>query len=540
VIPVTAEKIEEYGLTPAQVARELLRRRQMRNSIVGFAQNIDIPGAPLSASDDTLFLPVGSRIAAHHFLLMTALQETMTTDYGRLMVFMPPGSAKSTYVTVVGPTWYMGTFPGSEIILASHNVTLAQHHGSRGRNIVAQDSYIGAFGATISTGTTARENWELTNGSQYKSFGMISGVAGHRADGLVIDDPVRGRADAESKGVQDKTYAAYHDDLLTRLKPRAWVALVQTRWAYSDLAGRILPEDWNGESGKIMCRDGMLWNVICLPAKNTYPNIEDPLGRGVGEYIWPEWFDKKHWLQFEPRPGDPNSPNEKSWASLFQQRPRPDVGNQFEYEWVNWYDLKKHPKWLMLFTASDYALTDAAEEGTNPDFTEHGVGGLDEDGDLWLIDWWYGRNTPDITIDALLTLAKRHGVRNGFGEEGLIRRAIEPQFKMRQRIRKHYMNIRYLPHIGDKTAKFQSFRGIASAGKLHIPRCPWGERLVSHLCVFPDSRTPDDGPDVCALFGRGTENMIWSKEKITPERMRGLKFGSVEWLEYGTGNSAGK
>jgi hypothetical protein len=84
-------------------------------------------------------------LAAHHILLMQKLQETMEKKYGRLMVFMPPGGAKSTYCSVVAPTWYMGKYPGSQIILASYGTDLAKKHGSKGRMIVEQPHFMDAF-----------------------------------------------------------------------------------------------------------------------------------------------------------------------------------------------------------------------------------------------------------------------------------------------------------------------------------------------------------------------------------------------------------
>ena len=87
--------------------------------------------------------------------------------------------------------------------------------------------------------------------------------------------------------------------------------------------------------------------------------------------------------------------------------------------------------------------------------------------------------------------------------------------------------------MGKKVAKFQSFRGLASSGKLHVPRCPWGERLVNQLCVFP-GRAHDDGVDVCSGFGRGLDEMSWSSAKIPVMPKRGLKFGSWEWLCAGS------
>lgn len=538
---------DTISMTPEEAALRLVRRQRMRESLIGFAQNIDIPNAPVKDDQtmeefDQLMAQGGSLetgLAAHHILLMQKLQQTMEKPYGRLMVFMPPGGAKSTYCSVVAPTWYMGKYPGRQIILASYGTDLAKKHGAKGRIIVSQPNYIDAFNTTISKKTGAKEMWALNypgdetgerTGSEYMSGGLLSGITGNRANGVILDDPIKGRKDANSKTIRDATMEALEDDLQTRYVPGAWMILVQTRWHDEDVAGQLLPEDYDGESGLIDCRDGMQWEVINLVAKvETEKQAEqDPLGRAVGEYLWPEWFDAMHWKIYEPRPGDPNSPSERRWASLFQQKPRPDHGNQFEREWVNWYDIGQHPKYLNVYTASDYSVSDG--EG---DYTEHGVAGLDEHGDIWILDWWYGQNAPDITIDALLNLAKRWRAKQGFDEAGLIEKAIKPQFRMRMRQMEYYLDVQYLPTIGDKVARFQSFRGMASAGKLHVPNCPWGHRLVDQLCVFP-GRSHDDAVDVCSLFGRGLEEMIWSRELVPEEPEVGVKFGTWEWLTYGT------
>lgn len=529
-------------LTPEQASLELVRRKNMRESLIGFAQNIEIPGAPvrddqsLEDFDKVMALgrPIETGLSKHHILLMTKLQEWMTTPYGRGMIFMPPGAAKSSYGSVVAPCWYMGNNPGARIILTSYGTDLAKKHGTKARALVKQKAYQEAFGCTVSKDTGAKEMWALTNQSEYMSGGILSGITGNRANGVIIDDPIKGRAEADSKTVRERTIQAYEDDLKTRFLPKAWCVIIQTRWHAEDLGGSLLPEDYDGESGPIMCRDGMTWDVLNLVAKvETHKqSLDDPLHRRVGQYLWPEWFDEQHWRQYEPRPGDPNSPNPRTWAALYQQRPRPDTGNQFEREWVKWYDLGDHPKYLNPYSASDYSVSDG--EG---DFTEHGIAGLDQDGDIWILDWWYGQSPPDVTIDALLKLASKWHVTQGFDERGLIEKAIKPQFAMRSRQRKVYLSIDYLPTIGDKVARFQSFRGMASSGKLHVPRCPWGERLVNQLVAFP-GRSFDDAVDVCSLFGRGLEGMVWSRDKVPSKPQVGVKFGSWAWLTMGSDEAA--
>jgi predicted phage terminase large subunit-like protein len=313
------------NVSPQTAARELLRRRRGRDTLVGYANAVEIPGKP--ASDDPeswLFKPVETGVADHHLLLLQAFERAATRRHGRLMVFMPPGSAKSTYCSVVAPTYIMGKQPDRRIILASYGQDLARRHGRRARQVVKSPGFAALWGCGVSPSTSAADEWALTNGSEYLACGILSGITGNRAHGIVIDDPVKGREQADSPTIRAKTWDAYNDDLLTRLIPGGWVVLVQTRWHEDDLAGRILPKGYNGESGMIECNDGKTWEVINLPAQAERP--DDPLGRATGEYIWPEWFDAGHWDTFKRQ--------SRTWAALFQQRPRPDEGGIFKEAWL--------------------------------------------------------------------------------------------------------------------------------------------------------------------------------------------------------------
>lgn len=312
------------SVLPPAAARELLRRRRGRASLIGYANAIEIPGKPVGDDPDAwLFKPVETGVASHHALLLQAFERTINRRHGRLMVFMPPGSAKSTYCSVVAPTYFMGHRPDSRIILASYGSDLARRHGRRARQVVKSPGFASLFGCALSASTSAADEWALSNGSEYLAGGILSGITGNRAHGIVIDDPVRGREQADSPTIRDKTWDAYNDDLLTRLIPGGWLVLVQTRWHEDDLAGRLLPKGYAGESGMIECTDGKMWEVINVPAQCE--RDDDPLGRGVGEYLWPEWFDEGHWQNFRGQ--------SRTWAALFQQRPRPDEGGIFKEAW---------------------------------------------------------------------------------------------------------------------------------------------------------------------------------------------------------------
>jgi hypothetical protein len=556
--------------------------------VLDYANAIDVPGRPIGDDPDTEFFePVETTIAAHHRLILETMERISKTEHGRVMFFMPPGSAKSTYASVVFPSRYLGAQPNRKVILASYGDDLARKMGRRTRSIIRQKRYKAIFGCELTADSAAAQEFSLNNGSEYMSCGIMAGVTGNRAHGIIIDDPVRGREQADSPTIRDKTWASYEDDLKTRLIPGGWIALIQcmtgdtpvlmengrekplrdirpgdrvatydngvvseskvlnwtnqgsdriyeirmksgiivkanarhpflveedgerkwqrtatlkkgsailrvigangrtlnaprmdaisqrnakacacrittstgglavcdrlrsilsrgakricaiatglasrntngswpskaafvlsasnrphkrilarigtvscasiiatiakkfgvfsattatsqlgmerqrkscsprpntyeitkdevvdivesgiedvfdievertenfianglvshnTRWHEDDLAGRILPEDWKGESGPILCRDGNVWEVVCLQAKCEVQN--DPLGRKIGEYLWPEWFTEKHWAQFQN--------NVRTWTSLYQQLPRPLEGSLFK------------------------------------------------------------------------------------------------------------------------------------------------------------------------------------------------------------------
>ena len=67
---------------------------------------------------------------------MNSAARSGVTPGGRAMILMPPGSAKSTYCSVVLPTFLMGRQKDCRIILASYGTDLARKHGRRARAIV--------------------------------------------------------------------------------------------------------------------------------------------------------------------------------------------------------------------------------------------------------------------------------------------------------------------------------------------------------------------------------------------------------------------
>lgn len=521
----------EAQITPEQAAAELVRRRRARESLVEYARSVDIPGAPASDDPDgEIFKPVETSVALHHRVIMDAIQRTVEKPRGRLMIFAPPGSAKSSYASVVAPAWLMQKKPGYRIILASYALDIAVRHSRKARALCRQPRAQAVWPEPpkLSTDQKAADDWSLSNGSNFMAAGFQSGITGNRANGLLIDDPVKNREEADSETIREKVKEEFRESAKTRLIPGGWIILIQTRWHEEDLAGSILPEDYKGQSGPILCRDGQVWEVLNIPAKAEHP--DDPLGREPGEYLWPEWFPPEHWAEFE---SDPQG--KRTWAALFQQRPTNGEGLQFKREMFRRYDPSilpglpgGPPKNLLLCGASDNASKDGGG-----DYTEHAVGGLDANGDLYITDWWYGQKGTDVTIDASVALMARHRPIRWAHEAGPIDHAIGPALRKSMRERKPpiFTILEPMPSIKNKTIKLATLHAWAAAGRVWLPTGrEWAERLIEQLCAFPAGRY-DDGCDAAGLLARLLDKMVNARVESRETRPQLVPF-TTAWLEH--------
>lgn len=512
-------------LSQQAAAAELLRRRRARTSLAAFANAIDVPGRPLTSEEeegDWLFEPIETTLAAHHYLLLDNLERLVDPEHPmrQMMVFMPPGSAKSTYGSVVTPAYAMGRYAGTRIIMASYASPIALKQSRKVRAIARQPRFRPIFGAHLAPGNESVEAWALSNTSEYMAGGILSGMTGNRANGLIIDDPVKGRQDADSPTTRKKTREAYEDDLSTRLLPGGWALIIQTRWHEDDLSGGILPKDWSGESGLIAGRDGLEWFVLCLPA--VADRKDDPLGRPVGEPLWPEWFKGDHFARFQR--------NARTWSALFQQKPAPDSGDYFQADWFRYWE--KKPVGLRIYGATDAAVTDDRDSEGEPDYTEHGIFGVDAEGRIFVLDWWSGQTTSDVWVEAQLDLAKKWKPLMWFGESGVIRRATEPFLKRRMRERQIYQVLRWLASISDKPTRARGIQGRFSMGMVYLPAeslgYEWMPGLKAQLLGFPAAKF-DDKVDVMGLIGRGLD-AVQNGEEEEAAKPKAPQPGDIQWL----------
>lgn len=485
--------------------------------------------ARLSLDDWQAYLDPDHPPPRHARLLNRALEDVEAGKIKRLMIFMPPGHAKSSYASINFPSWFLGRNPTRTIIGCSHTDDLATAFGRRVRNIVRSDEFMDVFGFGIDPASTAANEWAVDTPNRrpgqlagvYKAAGVGGSITGRRGDLGLIDDPLKSREDAESKTIRNKQWEWYKSDFRTRLKPGAAIILIQTRWHLDDLSGRILPEDYDGRTGRITARDGEVWHVLSMPAVIETPHQAkyDPLRRKVGDVLWPEWYDAKHLAQEKITQGPRN------WSALYQQHPVPDAGGYFQRDWFKFYDIA--PTKLAIVGCSDYAVT---KDGG--DYTEHGVFGIDCEHRIYPLDWWSGQTTPETWVEAKLDLVHKWNPSLWVGESGVIRRSIEGLLMRRMQERNDWCRMEWLPPIGDKQARARGFQARAAGGFVLLPSGKeWAGRLLDQLLMF-DAGTYDDAVDVCSLLGRALDIAGFVSPPVERKRNEIEPFTEA-WLALG-------
>jgi len=227
-----------------------------------------------------------------------------------LIINCPPRHGKSEQVTIRLPPYLLEQDPTLRFITAAYNESLAKWFSLRSQRL-----YAGEIDPLMS----GAGDWLTDEGGGIRAAGVGTGVTGRGANVVLIDDPVKSRAEAISPAYRQAVWNWWLYDLSTRLEPGAIVVLTMTRWHHDDLAGRILASS-----------DAPLWHQVNLPALAEAD--DDPLGRESGEALCPDRFDEAALAKIKARLGD-------GFTALYQGRPTPDEGAIFQRGWFRRYNV---------------------------------------------------------------------------------------------------------------------------------------------------------------------------------------------------------
>ena len=470
--------------SPQHPAAILLERREKRRSLIAWARHC------------------GYEPAAHHRLIIEKLEAVASGLIKRLAIFLPPGSAKSTYSSVLFPPWFLAQRENASILCASHSASLATTFGKRCRNLIESNEKVLDF--SLAKDSQAADDWGTSHGCVYFCAGVGGRIAGHRADLGLIDDPIGSIDDADSQLHRDKVWDWYEWSFLPRLKPNAAVVVISTRWHEDDLMGRIV------------ARDGGKWEVIKVPME---AGTNDVLGRSPGDMLWPEYFNAEMVAEAKANP--------RKWQGAYQQEPTPETGDYFKKEWLIGYEPRNLPLALNIYCASDHACS--TKQANNVDSNLLMPFGVDEGSNIWILPdiWWKVADTGE-TVKEMLAMMQRRQPLAWISESEHIVKSIGPFLQERKMEEGIYTYVHELSAGKDKAAKARSIQGKMQMGKVFFPKyCPWWPKAEHELLTFPVG-VHDEFPDVLGCIGRFLAEKSVPRTKTVRKQTIDRTFG---WLK---------
>ena len=410
--------------------------------------------------------------AEHHRKIARALERISSGDCKRLIITMPPRHGKSMLISEYFPSWFLGNHPDKYVIFAAYAQEFADDFGRKVRNQLQDPLFKAIFPeCQISADSASASKFNTVQKGSYFAVGVGGPIVGRGAHLAIIDDPVKSREEIESDLFRRKQKDWYQSVMRTRMMPGGAIVIVHTRWHEDDLIGWVLGAHQHEK-----------WEVIDLPAIS-----ED------GKALWPEMYPIPELEILKDTLGM------REWNSQFMQNPVPESGDFFRREWFQFYDVP--PTGMYIYGASDFAVTDKGG-----DFTEHGIFGIDDKNNIYILDWWSGQTNSAEWINSMLDLHDQWKTMKWYGEAGVIRRAVEPQLAKRMEERKLYLNLEWMASMADKSARASNFQGRAANRKVFLPRkAHWASDLLSQLIRFP-AGLHEDKVDVCSLIGRGLQS----------------------------------
>lgn len=447
--------------------QELERREQAQSSLPHYAQ-FAIQVSP----------------AKHHVLICVYLDALLNDEFDELIINSPPGSAKSTYTSHALPAYFMGKFPDKNVILATHTSDLSERWSRKVRNTVASSGHNAVFPQSmLSQDSTAVSRWATTKGGEVLAAGVGGSILGFRADLGILDDPISGFEQAQSLTQLQKVHSWYETDFVTRLKPGAKTVLICQRLSPNDLAGYLIARNALNPTKR--------QRVLILPMEADA--TDDPLGRQLGERLWPEWYT--------PEMVEDAKRDEFKWKTLYQQKPPSETGS-----WVAPSECRFRSSPQITPEVPVYGMSDLALSVNSGDYTVHFIVAIDHNGDWDIIDASRERVDPDASATRLVSFCAAYSPTEWLIDDDNASKVFMPLVATRARQTGTLVPWKPMPMRGqNKETRAAPLRGQFKRGKVYMPRdahfTPW---LLHEIASFPNAMGEgvDDGIDALALLGR--------------------------------------
>jgi predicted phage terminase large subunit-like protein len=397
---------------------------------------------------------------------------------------IPPQHGKSELFSHWTPVWFLKKFPWKKVGLASYEMGYASEWGGKAKETIEENG--DELGLHLTQDTKAKGRWRLRGygGGMYVA-GIGGPFTGRGFDLIIIDDPVKNDTEALSPVYRKRNWNWYRSVARTRLAPGGSIIVIMTRWHEQDLVGALTgnaPQDAEEEEKTIVEEDvkADAWEVINLPA---LAEENDPLGRKIGEALYPERYDESA-LKAQRVVSGPFW-----WSAQYRGKPQPEGGGIIKTAWFKSYtdeDLPKH--FSRVIQIWDTAFKEEQRNDRSACLT---IGESRFPRRYYILDLFVRRMAfPDLVRSCQANFDKWNP------DRVLIEDKASGISLIQQVRRDTTVPIRAVKAVDDKVTRAHTVTGIMEAGQVYIPeRASWLADFLKEVGDFPRG-SHDDIPDV--------------------------------------------
>lgn len=397
----------------------------------------------------------------------------------RVVVATPPRHGKTTtWLHVLA--WLLRRKPDWPVAYITYAAELAQSKSYEARNIAAE------AGVSIAKDRANLGEWMTTQGGRFVATGVGGALTGRGFRFVLTDDPFKGRQEADSPLIRERTWEWFNSVAFTRQEPGGTAYVVNaTRWHPNDLSGRLIAQGWE------------------------YVNLQaiDPQEHA----LWPEKFSAADLRKIEQQIG----PYE--FGALYQGEPRQKGATVFGEP--HYYDALPTAGYS-ISGGLDFAYT----SNTWSDFSVLVVLWAHA-GAYYVVDVIRMRAETPLFKREVLAAARRQGLNQSARNPGLnayiggTEKGILDLLRSPDGTAPLYVTAINASGAGDKFARAQPAAAAWNAGKVLLPRnmaalgrlgahmragadeaVPWVAAFVDEVCNFTGVSDPHDD-QVDALAG---------------------------------------
>lgn len=400
---------------------------------------------------------------AHLRPYLDILETAASGQVVEAVVSTPPRHTKTT-TTLHKIVQLMGMRPGLKVAYITYGAELSESK-SREAKQIALDA-----GLELAPDRASNAEWELTNRSRFTATGIGGPLTGKGFHLVVVDDPHKGRAEAESVAERTKVIDWFNSVAYTRKEPGGTSFIViQTRWHPDDLAGKLISKGWQ---------------CVNLPAIDEHEQA-----------LWPESWPVSELRKIEAQIG----PYE--WSSLYQGQPRSRGASVFGEP--TYYDELPRTGYRISIGA-DFAYTKRTYSDYNVAVVlYHVVGGVSFVAEVLRV-----HETVDVFAHQVRALQAKHG-----GKVTAYVAATERG--VTELLKTKGLRVDAITATTDKFSRAQPVAAAWRTGKVLVPRsAPWLDAFMGEVMNF--TGVSDDHDDqVDALAGAFHPFALgYSKERV--------------------------